>query len=223
MAGLSLNLEKDVEERECAIYDIERVIFTGRYGLSAGHYNILSVQSVAMIYSIWEGFVQNSFRMYADEINGLCLKCADVKDELLIYQMESNFSQFFEYPNKNKKKINFFYRLIKYLDEDKVVLCNAVKTRSNVDFNVLNSLLSSFCIEEFAEHWGRYKFPKMPLDDIMRAFLKYRNGVAHGGDISSEEKVTQEVFQKYKNLVIDLMREIHLRMVFALENKAYLK
>ncbi|MCP4353276.1 MAG: hypothetical protein GY795_48110 [Desulfobacterales bacterium] len=55
------------------------------------------------------------------------------------------------------------------------------------------------------------------------AFLRYRNGIAHGGDISSEEKVTQEVYKKYKNLLTDLMYEIRFKMITGLEDKTFLK
>jgi hypothetical protein len=57
----------------------------------------------------------------------------------------------------------------------------------------------------------------------MKGFLRYRNAVAHGADISSEEKVTQDVYSKYRKLVNDLMDEIFDKMRMALAKKQYLK
>ena len=55
----------------------------------------------------------------------------------------------------------------------------------------------------------------------MTTFLRYRNGVAHGGDISSEEKVTHLVFEKYKKLVLTLMYAIQDKMSIGLKEHTY--
>ncbi len=88
---------------------------------------------------------------------------------------------------------------------------------------VLNKLLKTFSLEPFVQHWDKYKHPASNLKESLTTFLRHRNGVAHGGDISSEEEVTQEVYKKYKNLVLDLMHEIHVKMVTGLQNRTYLK
>ena len=40
---------------------------------------------------------------------------------------------------------------------------------------------------------------------MLDTFIRYRNGVVHGGEVSSKEKVIQDVFSKYRILIEDLM------------------
>ena len=42
-----------LEQRVAVLTEIEKVLFTKRYRLSQKHLNIFTVQSIAMIYSIW--------------------------------------------------------------------------------------------------------------------------------------------------------------------------
>ena len=50
-----------------------------------------------------------------------------------------------------------------------------------------------------------------------------RNTIAHGGDLTSENKIDQKVYTRFKKLAIDLMYEIRLKMLEALEKKMFLK
>lgn len=217
------NIEIDIDERKIVLSEIERALFTQRYNLSRKHYDILSIQSISMIYSIWEGFVQKSLNEYIDFINNSNILKHDLSDELYVHHVESSFKQFREYPDKYNRKVTFLRNLNQFFNESITKLNISVDTKSNVGFEVLNSLLKIFCIEQFQEHWRNYTHPNPTLKETMFYFLKYRNGVAHGGDISSEEKVTQQIFSKYRNLVVDLMCEIQLRMIESLKNQKYIK
>ena len=57
----------------------------------------------------------------------------------------------------------------------------------------------------------------------MDLFLKLRNTVAHGGDLVSEEKVNQSVYNRFRNLVRELMYEIRLKMLDGLERQTFLQ
>lgn len=223
MSDFQSNLEKNITERVTALFEIERVLFTKRYNLSKKHYDLFSVQSISMIYSIWEGFIQTSFNMYIYEINNQNINLFDVKDELLIYHVENSFKQFNEYPDKQNKKIYFFNKLNGFFENKKLQLEQTINTQNNVSFETLNIILKTFGIEPFDKYWEKYKYPNPSLENMLASFLKYRNGVAHGGDISSEEKVTQSVFNKYKVLVTELMYEIQNRMLESITNKLYLR
>ncbi|HQT23988.1 MAG: hypothetical protein B7X86_14420 [Sphingobacteriales bacterium 17-39-43] len=216
-------IEKDIDERATALFEIEKVLFTKRYNLSKKHTEIFSVQSISMIYAIWEGFIQTSFCLLADEINTQNIHPENLKEELYIHHMESTFKQLNEYPNKSNKKISFFNKLKEFFGFDVVRLKSGVNTQSNISYEVLNGILKSYCLIPFPEHWSIYSYPNTSLKDSLSLFLRYRNGVAHGGDISSEEKVTQEVFDRYKKLVLNLMYEIQIKMNEAQRNTQYLK
>ena len=111
MSNFEKTIEKDIEERETVLHETERILFTKRYNLSKKHLGIFSVQSITMIYSILEGFIQNSFNLYINEINIQEIEPNSVKDELFIYHIEKSFKQFNEYPQKHNKKITFINKL----------------------------------------------------------------------------------------------------------------
>lgn len=212
-----------VEQYEASALEVERVFFTGRYKLSRKHYSLLAVQSISILYSYWEGFVQNSFRMYIEYINSLDIDFNQLSDEIIVFHMDKTFKQFREYPGKTKQKIAFFHKLSEHFSERQHDIFGKIDTESNVGFDVLNKLLSQFSLQVFPEHWGEYTYPDTNLKEMLRIFLRYRNGVAHGGDISSEEKIRQDVYVKYRMLVNDLMYALHDKFLEGIQNQTYMK
>ncbi|MGT2750607.1 MAE_28990/MAE_18760 family HEPN-like nuclease [Streptococcus orisasini] len=217
-------LDDLIQDSEHTINEIEKVVFTQRYRLTDEHIAIFSVQTIAMLYAIWEGFIQNTFSKYLVTLNKLNIPFSDCQDSLVIFHLESRFKQFKEYPEKTTKKVTFFSDLRNHFLSDKISFSARVNTESNVSFEVLNKIMSQFALEQFPERWGdNYNYPNPTLKEKMKSFLDYRNGVAHGGDISSNDKVTQEVFNGYKKLVIDLMHGIYDKIYEGAIKKHYLK
>lgn len=212
-----------IQESEHTLSEIERVIFTKRYNLDEEHTAIFSVQTIAMIYAIWEGFIQKTFSKYLSTLNKLNIPFSDYQDSLMVFHMESKFKQFKEYPEKFNRKVKFLTDLRVHYGLGVVSLNTSINTESNVGFQVLNRIMRQFALTEFPERWGNYNSHNKTLKNEMATFLNYRNGVAHGGDLSSNDKVTQEVFDNYKNLVIDLMYGIREKLYEGAENKHYLK
>ncbi len=212
-----------IDETESTMFDIERIIFTDRYKLTKKHSSILSVQSIAMIYALWERFIQKSFQRYIEEIEDSDAKFCDYVDSLRIFHLENEFKQLREYPVRENNKIKFIDKLSAFFAKDKHSLYRAVNTESNVGFEVLNKIMLVFSLKSFPENWEGYSKPNNNLKELLNNFLRYRNGISHGGDISSEEKVTQEVFSKYRRLVLDLMYGISEKMNHGLSRKTYLK
>ena len=87
-------LQEIIEERISVLFEIERAIFTRRYYLSSKHQDIFSTQSISMIYSLWESFIQKSFNLYIDELNNVGRDLHDFCDEIVIHHMENSFKQF---------------------------------------------------------------------------------------------------------------------------------
>ncbi len=212
-----------IEERQSVLFEIERVIFTRRYTLSAKHKDIFSTQSISMIYSIWEGFVQQSFNLYIDELNNVDSDFYEFCDGIVIHHMESTFKQFKQYPIKDNKKIKFFTSLKAFHISSNYSIKRTVNTENNVGFDVLNKLLKCFALEQFPEHWEDYSHPNPNLIDSLELFLRLRNTVAHGGDLALEDRVNQEVYIRFKKLVIDLMYAIRLKMLSGLNNQTFKK
>ena len=97
MSDFKNELLKIIEEREKKLSEIERVVFTKRYNLSRKHFEIFSIQSIAMVYSIWEGFIYNSFRLYLDELNKKNIEFKKFGDNIIIFYIENNFKQLKEF------------------------------------------------------------------------------------------------------------------------------
>lgn len=76
---------------------------------------------------------------------------------------------------------------------------------------------------EFSEGWNQSKYPNSNLKEMLTTFLRYRNGIVHGGDVSSEEKISQKVYSKYRILIVDLMYEIHHRFMDGIHQETYIK
>ena len=223
MDDFNTKLEEIIEERVSILFEIERTIFTQRYSLSWKHQDILSKQSISMIYSIWEGFIQKSFNLYIDELNKIDIELHDFCDSIVIHHMENSFKQFKEYPSKDSRKMVFFNLLKEFHTGNNFSIPRTINTESNVGFSVLNKLLENFSIEKFPQHWKDYSHPNPDLQKSLEFFLQMRNTIAHGGDLTSENKIDQKVYTRFKKLAIDLMYEIRLKMLEALEKKMFLK
>lgn len=214
-----------IEERVSILFEIERAIFTKRYSLSAKHKDIFATQSISMIYSLWEGFVQKSFNLYIDELNKVkvSIDFYDFCDDIVIYHMENHFNQFKQYPTKDNKKVEFFASLKGFHSSSSYSIHRLVKTGSNVGFDVLNKLLKSFALEKFPEHWKDYTHPHLNLKESLEKLLNLRNTVAHGGELALGNKIKQEDYIRFKKLVTDLMYEMRLKMLDGLRHKTFLK
>lgn len=211
-----------ISQYESCATEVEIALFTKRYHMNSKHYALLSVQSISILYSYWEGFVQTSFQMYVDYINESNMCFNNLSDEIKVFHMESEFKQFREYPERITKKIYFYEKLSDHFREERKKIYRVVNTESNVGFKVLNRLLCQFSLEQFPERWEIYNYPNDTLEHTLDSFLKLRNSVAHGGDFMSSEKVSQEVYSKYRILIKDLMYGIHDKFLYGIRNKTYL-
>ena len=107
MLSINNKINELVDETTSNIYDIERLIYTGRYQFIDKDFNLLSKYSLVMLYSLWEGFIQDLFRMYLEEINTKISLIYELNEKFMLWQIEEKFKQFNEYPEKEKGKINF--------------------------------------------------------------------------------------------------------------------
>lgn len=221
MANFNEVMDELISERISTLFEIERTIYTGRYNLSKKHKNLLAAQSISMIYSLWEGFIQRAFGAYTDEINQRNIPFIELSNEIKIFHMESAFKQLYAYPQNDNGKIQFFTKLSNFHTTPYQRIHRIVNTESNVGFDVLNKLLKRFSLETFPTHWEQYAHPNSNLKDTISDFLRIRNAIGHGGDISSEVITTHESYMRYKNLTISLMYEVNLKMTTGLSNNTF--
>lgn len=210
-----------IEERQEVITEIERAIFTSRYELTSKHFKIFSTNSISILYSIWEGFIQKLFGLYIDEINKEKIELFSFCDNLIIFCLEKNFRQLKGYPQKKGSKILYIKSLKLFYSNDIHLVPRVIDTESNIGLEVLNTLLEHFNIEIYPEHWGIYKYPNPNLKENLKLFLKLRNTVAHGAELLPEESIDQKMYERFKVLSLNLMFDLREKMLYSLKNKKY--
>ncbi|MDB9307341.1 MAE_28990/MAE_18760 family HEPN-like nuclease [Aphanizomenon sp. CS-733/32] len=150
---LEQEIMSDIEERRELMSRL-RLLYV-RYGFSPRDEQLFLYHSIPIIYSIWEGFIQTAFKMYIRELNKLELTIDQVCDRILIYHIESTFSQFKQYPDADKfsKKVNFFNKLGMFYKTNHLEIDpQKFNTESNVDFNVLNRILTDFNLDKIPKY-----------------------------------------------------------------------
>lgn len=212
-----------IDEYCHTMVQIERAIFINIQSFTQLQKQLLHTQSIAMLYSIWEGFVTRSFQLYIRHINAQAVPYNLLIDSLFVFEMETRFKQFKDYPGKVKNKTRFFYELYEHCQRTDLELTQIVETENNVGFEVLNTLLRLYGLEEFPSCWMTYRHPNPSLQNMLSNLLRYRNGIAHGGDISSEEIVTQDVYNRYRSLIRELMYGMHERFLKGILDQTYMK
>lgn len=212
-----------VEEYCSKMMKLERAIFINTVDFTQEQKDLLSSYSIAMLYSIWEGFVTRSFRKYIIYINEQKIPYDELIDSILVYSMESKFKQFKSYPEKESKKTRFFRALYSHCQSAQLEVDVLVDTEDNVSFEVLNKLMKIFGLTMFPEYWDIYVYPNINLKDMMTNFLRYRNAIAHGSDMSNEEVVSQDVYEKYRTMIRNLMYAMHEEFINGIKKTTYKK
>ena len=214
-------IQNEIDERESILFEIERALFTGRYNLSSKHQNIFWAHSISMLYSVWEGFVQNGFKLYVDELNSYNLDIFEFCHKIVIHHMETSFKQLLDYPSKDNAKIKFYQNLRSFHLASNEPIQRIINTESNVGFNVINKLLQRFGLESFPEHWDKYAYPNTNLKETLSLFLKLRNEVSHGSVSYSSVIIRKNDYERFKHLIRDLMYEIRKKMLDGLNSQTF--
>lgn len=228
--GLENKLLEILDEKVKVLSDLEKIIYSGIYELSEEHERILTLQSINMMYSVWEGFISASLKEYINHINEELSNFSDLSDNIIAYNMVTEVKQFVNPPEEVKKnKFNIqgyakFYNDFKnYVSSSTLKVSNRFNTESNVGFEVLNRLLDTFNIEKFEDDWGDYKRSnnRPSLAVYLKQFLDDRNAIAHGAEISSSLIIKKEKFEEYRKLIMELMYEITTRILDSASNESY--
>lgn len=170
-----------------------------RYNLLSHHKEMLIKYTIPSIYALWEGFVKNSFELYVREINKLNIPIEEVHINVITHTLSSCEKLYLENPRMNfisKKEFVEFYqsKISKPLN-----ITTKIPTKSNVDFIVINDILTRFNLT---------LLPKV-FERKLNKLLKFRNSIAHG-ETSLPVKIEDVTF--FSQLVNDLMVEIITRL-----------
>lgn len=223
MSEFDKKVEELISETESNIYDLEKMIFTGRYSFIEKDFRVLSKQSIVILYSLWEGYVQEIFTLFLKEVDKSTTSYFDLKESFMISQIEKNFKQFNEYPQKLNGKVIFHKAYFKTVTQPNHSLLSQIDTKNNVGLDVLNELLDIHGMKKIAEHWKEkgYTHPNPTVKSILADLLHIRNNTAHGNRIVTNVTINQSDFQKYKNLILDLIYEVGNLVTECIIQKTY--
>lgn len=200
---------KDIDWRYSELSILRTIPF--RYGLSDGHKNFLIRYSVPIIYSLWEGFVRNTFEIYVREINSLKLNYKELSINVLSHAISSEDKLNLRNPRMSfKSEIEFVEYLNNYISVP-ISISSKLPTNSNVNFEVINNLLLRFNLEELPAKGFKSKLNKL---------LRFRNSVSHG---DNSIPVKPKDIEEFCETINDLMSEIFERIEKGHENKTYKK
>lgn len=225
MNYFDMQVEELISETESNIYDLEKMIFSGHYNFLDKDFKILSKQSVVVLYSFWEGFVQDIFDIFLKEVGKLTNSYFELNDDFMVSQIEKRFPQFKNYPENNKGKISFHKDYFQLLIQQKHDIKLKVDLKNNVGLEVLNNLLKIHGIKAIDEYWEEkgYSHPNLTVKQLLNKILHIRNNTAHGNKIMTDVIIEQEEFEQYKRLIIDLMHELGKLFIQCINSKTYLK
>ena len=76
-----------VSETESNIYNIEKLIYTSRYNFLPQDFKVISKQSIVILYSLWEGFVQEAFQIFLEEVNANVNSLYQLNEDFMLSQI----------------------------------------------------------------------------------------------------------------------------------------
>lgn len=171
---------------------------------------ILEKYSAVAIYSIWEGFVTQSFTLYIREINNLKLSYEKISLNILTHDIFIKYGLTEEQIKHFEHKCMFVNNIFEY-SKLPVVISSNIPTESNINFKVINKILKHFHLEEL---------PAKDFEGRLNKLLMYRNKIAHG---EYSLPVTEEIIQDFNSTIIDAMHELTIRITNGFINKKYLR
>jgi len=179
-----------------------------KYSFRDDHKKLHLKYSVTAIYSVWEGYIKNTFTLYSNHLNTLSISRYQISTSLLTHKLDSECN--FNNPRtafKSKKKL---VKLIENIFEDTITLKPIIPTESNVNFKVLNKILERFSIKSVS----------ISYENGLNKLLQFRNMIAHGENALS---VNITHVTEFISLIEQLMLDIVINIEYCYKIKTYLK
>jgi|LGOV01.1.fsa_nt_gb predicted transcriptional regulator len=170
---------------------------------------IIEKYSVVAIYSLWEGFVVESFTTYIRELNNLKLTGDKLNLNIITHDIDIKYDLTSERKHFEKKR-KFVSEVHKYA-KSSVIITTKIPTKSNVNYKVICEILDHFYLEKLPEKEFKKKLDKL---------LLVRNKVAHG---EHSIPVDRDMIQEFTYTVIGTMHEVTNSIVNGFVNKTYLR
>lgn len=177
-----------------------------RYSMTDAHQEIIFWYSVPSIYAIWEGFIDNTFRVYINYLNQTNLGSNDLDLNVLTHaidiecQLKNRITAF----EKKKEVVTQLFHIM----NNPLNIKHEIPKGSNIDYKVANNILVRFNLTPLDQRF------EGPLGTLRH----FRNHIAHGENSLIVEK---RHIDEFTRLVEDLMYEILLKVDVSLRNEEY--
>nr|WP_319491823.1 MAE_28990/MAE_18760 family HEPN-like nuclease [uncultured Desulfobacter sp.] len=204
MNQLIQTISSDIDWRTAEISNFK--IIPVKYNFSEQHLNSFIMYTVPSMYSLWEGFVKNTFEVLTRYLNTLGLNHDSIHINLLTHTIENQLKIGNERHHFDKKK-KFIIGLKKNFDAPLKVE-QGIPTESNINFKVTNKILERFNIQPLNDAYNA------PLD----RFLLFRNKISHG---ENSIVVTRKDINEFALLIQSLMHEIAIKIEDYLNSESY--
>lgn len=183
-----------LDRRRTALTETERVV-------AALRGNVLQpracAMAVPMLYAVWEGYTKEVLQLYIELLEKRSLPQQDLKPDMLAYAWSGSFRKLTGNLT-HARKVELIERFLGSL-HDTLRFEKAereVDTKSNLFFDVLESLAACLCLDV-----SRMKAHEKKLD----ALVNRRNSIAHGG---RDQKLSEADVAEYKHLVLALIGDL---------------
>ncbi len=200
-----INHEIDWRTNEISI--IKTIPFL--YNFSTQQREVLQKYTIPSFYSLWEGFVVESFSIYTREINSLKLSKDQICINMLVHSIDVKH-KLKQAKTDYERQIVFIQELITYLDGEIEIPVN-VPTESNVNYKIINGLL---------RRYNLVSLPEVPFKKYLDRLLLIRNKLSHG---EFSIPINQPLIDEMSSVVLSSMHEVASRILEGFQREAYRK
>jgi hypothetical protein len=206
MAGLIEELKYEVDWRIDEITTLKTLHVKHKF--TDTQKKITQKYSIPAFYSLWEGFVTTGFSIYIRYINQLNLPAIRLCKNIIVHDIDIKYNlgdgrKYFD------KKISLVDNIYNYVNK-RVNLRTQIPTESNVNFKVINDILSRFNLE---------LLPNVPFNNDLDKLVHFRNNIAHGEVIHALDDI---LIDKLSITTMDLMYEVFSRIITGYQKQSYL-
>ncbi len=202
-------IEEIKQENEWRQKDFATMKFLYHH-ISQEYQSLFLRMTIPYIYAHWEGFALDTLRKVVNYFNQLKLQHKDVKINIFVLSLNDKFS-FLKAKQSFLQKCEFSENFLKNLEDELKFDKRNIDTKSNLKFDVLTELCEIFGFE-------KQRFKKFEAD--LNRFVNIRNSIAHG---ENSYRLSLENFDKYIELINDLMFHLQMEIEEYLSQKKYLK
>jgi hypothetical protein len=206
MATTEESLMHEIEWRVSEISIIKSLPYL--HHITGAQKDVLVKHTIPVLYSLWEGYVQDCFEIYSREINAQGIPAEQICLSIVTHAVDMGLLLGNERVDFNKK-IQFIGDIQSLLGKN-INLPVQVPTESNVNFKVINRILFRFNLELLPEH------PYKKLDTL----TFFRNKLSHG---EFSIVVSQDKINEMSLIVIESMHALAERIIDGCNKQTYLR